>query len=60
MKYDLPPVMTPEEVADLFRTCTETVHRMERAGEIQAIPGLRRVKRFRREMVLALLKDEET
>jgi hypothetical protein len=33
---------------------------MERAGEIQAIPGLRRVKRFRRETVLALLKDEET
>jgi hypothetical protein len=59
MAYNLPPVMTTEEVADLFRTCTETIHRMERAGEIQAIPGLRRVKRYRREQVLALLKTED-
>jgi hypothetical protein len=57
--YDLPPIMTTEEVADFFRTCTETVHRMERAGEIEAIPGLRRVKRYRREVVLALLNDED-
>jgi hypothetical protein len=57
--YDLPPIMTTEEVADFFRTCTETVHRMERAGEIEAIPGLRRVKRYRREVVLALLDDED-
>lgn len=59
MPYDLPPIMTTEEVADFFRTCTETVHRMERAGEIEAIPGLRRVKRYRREVVLALLNDED-
>jgi len=57
--YNLPPIMTTEEVADLFRTCTETIHRMERAGEIQAIQGLRRVKRYRRETVLALLTDED-
>jgi hypothetical protein len=39
--------------------CPETVHRMERAGELPAIAGLR-VKRFRREVVLRLLKDEES
>jgi hypothetical protein len=59
VSYNLPPIMTTEEVADFFRTCTETVHRMERAGEIQAIPGLRRVKRYRRESVLSLLKAED-
>ena len=59
MAYSLPPVMTTEEVADFFRTCPETIHRMERAGEIQAIAGLRRVKRYRREEVLALLEIEE-
>jgi hypothetical protein len=51
--------MTTEEVADFFRTCTETIHRMERAGEIEAIPGLRRMKRYRREVVLALLDHED-
>ena len=60
MSYNLPPIMTTEEVARFFRTCTETVHRMERAGEIQAIPGIRRrAKRYRREAVLALLEDED-
>ncbi|WP_157786025.1 helix-turn-helix domain-containing protein [Bradyrhizobium yuanmingense] len=59
MPYDLPPIMTTEEVADFFRTCTETVHRMERAGEIEAIPGLRRVKRYRREAVLALFDKKD-
>jgi hypothetical protein len=58
LSYNLPPIMTTEEVADFFRTCTETIHRMERAGEIETIPGLRRVKRYRREVVLALLDDE--
>lgn len=59
MSYNLPPIMTTEEVADFFRTCTETIHRMERSGEIESIPGLRRrVKRYRREVVLALLDDE--
>jgi hypothetical protein len=59
LSYTLPPIMTTEEVADFFRTCTETIHRMERAGEIQAIPGLRRVKRYRREAILALLDDKD-
>ncbi|WP_370156626.1 helix-turn-helix domain-containing protein [Bradyrhizobium ottawaense] len=59
MSYNLPPIMTTEEVADFFRTSTETIHRMERSGEIESIPGLRRrVKRYRREVVLALLDDE--
>jgi hypothetical protein len=32
---------------------------MERSGEIESIPGLRRrVKRYLREVVLALLDDE--
>jgi hypothetical protein len=30
--YGLPPIMTAEEVAEFLRTCTETVHRMARAG----------------------------
>ena len=55
--YDLPPILTAEEVAEFFRTCAETIHRMERAGELPAIPGLR-VKRFRRETILRPLKDE--
>jgi hypothetical protein len=46
-------------MADFLRMCPETVHRMERAGELPAIAGLR-VKRFRREVVLRLLKDEES
>jgi hypothetical protein len=59
LSYNLPPIMTTQEVADFFRTCTETINRMERAGEIQAVPGLRRVKRYRRESVLSLLKDKD-
>jgi hypothetical protein len=44
--------MPTEEVTDFFRTCTE------RSGEIESIPGLRRrVKRYRRKVVLALLDD---
>jgi hypothetical protein len=31
--YDLPPILTAEEVAEFFRTGAETIHRMERAGE---------------------------
>jgi hypothetical protein len=60
LSYNLPPIMTTEEVADFFRTCTETIHPMERSGEIESIPGLRRrVKRYRREVALALLDDED-
>lgn len=62
MSYNLPPIMTTEEVADFFRICTETLNRMERAGEIEAIPGIRkRAKRYRREVVLSLLgvQDED-
>jgi hypothetical protein len=60
LSYNLPPIMTTEEVADFFRTCTETIHRMERNGEIESISGLRRrVKRYRRESVLSLLEDGE-
>jgi hypothetical protein len=55
--YGLPPILTPNEVADFLRTCTETIHRMERAGELQAIPGLR-VKRYRSEVVLKLIGIE--
>jgi excisionase family DNA binding protein len=57
--YGLPPVMTAQEVAEFLRTCTETVHRMARAGKLEAIRGLG-VKRFRREVVLRLLEDEES
>jgi hypothetical protein len=55
--YGLPPILTPDEVADFLRTCTETVHRMTRTGELPAIPGLR-VKRYRREVVLKLIGSE--
>jgi len=53
--YGLPPIMTAEEVAEFLRTCAETV---ERAGELDSIRGLR-VKRFRRDVVLRLLDDED-
>jgi hypothetical protein len=60
LPYNLPPIMTTGEVANFFRTCTETIHPMERSGEIESIPGLRRrVKRYRREVALALLDDED-
>lgn len=59
MSDDLPPIMTTEEVADFFRTCIETVRSMERAGEIEAIPGRRRVTRYSRKVVLALLDDKD-
>jgi excisionase family DNA binding protein len=57
--YGLPPIMTAEEVAEFLRTCTETVRRMARAGKLDAIRGLG-VTRFRREVVLRLLEDEES
>jgi hypothetical protein len=56
-EYDLPPILTADEVADFLRTCTETIHRMTRAGQLRAIPGLR-VKRYRREVVLKLVGIE--
>jgi len=55
--HGLPPILPPDEVADFQRTCTETIHRMERADGLQAIPGLR-MKRYRREVVLKLIGIE--
>lgn len=59
MSCDLPPLTATDEVAGFSRTCTQTVNGMERAGEIEAIPGLHRVKHNRREIALTLLDDEE-
>lgn len=59
MFNDPPPLMATEEIAGFSRTCTETVNGMERAGETETIPGLHRVKHYRREVALTLLDDQE-
>jgi hypothetical protein len=52
--YNLPVIMTVDEVAEFFRMSTETIRRMDRAGELSSIKGLP-VKRYHRDTVLALL-----
>lgn len=53
---NLPPILTTEEVAALFRVCPTTIQRRAREGSLPAIEGLR-VGRFTREVVLAALQS---
>lgn len=52
--WELPRICTAEDVARFFRVSTETIRRMDRAGEIVSIKGLR-VKRYNRRVVLEMV-----
>jgi excisionase family DNA binding protein len=58
MKENLPPFLTPEDLATLLRVSQETVRRMARRGELPYVRGIR-VLRFPREAVLSLLYSNE-
>lgn len=58
MKENLPPFLTPEDLAALLRVSQETVRRMARRGELPHVRGIR-VLRFPREAVLTLLYSNE-
>jgi excisionase family DNA binding protein len=53
-------LMTPAEVAELFRVNPKTVTRWARSGRITAIRTLGGHRRFRRDEIEAKLGDEET
>lgn len=52
-------LLTPSEVAVLFRVNPKTVTRWARAGKISAIRTLGGHRRFRREEIEAVLRSEE-
>ena len=52
---DLPEVMTPGEVARLFRVDPKTVTRWSNNGNLESFRTPGGHKRFRRDVVLALL-----
>jgi excisionase family DNA binding protein len=58
MDVDLPPFLTPADLATLLRVSQETVRRMARRGELPCVRGIR-VLRFPREAVLSLLYSNE-
>jgi len=51
------PLLTPSEVAALFRVDPKTVTRWAKAGKLSAIRTLGGHRRFRESEVLALLND---
>lgn len=51
-------LLTPGEVADLFRVCAKTVTRWAKAGRIGSIRTLGGHRRFRESEVRALLKSD--
>ena len=53
-------LLTPAEVAELFRVNPKTVTRWARAGKISAIRTLGGHRRFRRDEIEAVLHSEET
>lgn len=53
-------LMTPAEVAALFRVDPKTVARWAKQGRIASIRTLGGHRRFRREAVMALLLEQET
>jgi excisionase family DNA binding protein len=52
-------LLTPAEVAVLFRVNPKTVTRWARAGKISAIRTLGGHRRFRRDEIEAVLRSEE-
>jgi excisionase family DNA binding protein len=59
MAADQNDLLTPAEVAVLFRVSPKTVTRWARAGKISAIRTLGGHRRFRREEIEAVLRAEE-
>lgn len=55
--FNAPDLLTPAEVADLFRVDAKTVTRWARAGKLASIQTLGGHRRYRRDEVLALLAD---
>lgn len=55
-QIDEDPLLTPAEVAALFRVDPKTVTRWAQAGKISSIRTLGGHRRFRRSEVLALLE----
>ena len=53
-------LLTPAEVAELFRVNPKTVTRWARAGKISAIRTLGGHRRFRRDEIEAVLNSEES
>ena len=53
-------LLTPAEVAELFRVNPKTVTRWARAGKISAIQTLGGHRRFRRDEIEAALQSEES
>ncbi|MFS3129793.1 BldC family transcriptional regulator [Nocardioides sp. Bht2] len=54
---DAEKLLTPAEVAALFRVDPKTVTRWAKAGRIHSIKTLGGHRRFREEEILALLKE---
>lgn len=52
-------LMTPREVADLFRVDVKTIARWARAGKLSSIRTLGGHHRYRRAEIEALLKEEK-
>lgn len=59
-QIDEDPLLTPAEVAALFRVDPKTVTRWAQAGKISSIRTLGGHRRFRRSEVLALLEAAQT
>lgn len=59
MAADQNDLLTPAEVAALFRVNPKTVTRWARAGKISAIRTLGGHRRFRRGEIAAVLRSEE-
>ncbi len=55
---DLTPLMTPHEVAVLFRVDSKTVTRWANAGKIRAVRTLGGHRRYREDEVRALLNGD--
>jgi excisionase family DNA binding protein len=55
---DLPELMTPRQVADLFRVDPRTVTRWAAAGKLASIRTLGGHRRFKSQAVKELLKEE--
>jgi excisionase family DNA binding protein len=55
---DFPPLMTPAEVAALFRVDVKTVNRWAKAGLITSVRTLGGHRRYRENEIRSLLEEE--
>lgn len=59
MKTDQPDLLTPAEVAGMFRVDPKTVTRWAKAGKLDCIRTLGGHRRYRRAEVMALLEVDD-